>query len=107
MLTYITNTFLPPPPPPPPVPAPRWWFLRGSLDFSDNTGTFLALYAMTTTSGFVPPTPVPGIFSLRFYDSLGNLLAVIPFTPEEDVDETLGGLDRKSTRLNSSHLGIS
>jgi hypothetical protein len=92
MLTYITNTFLPPPPPPPPVPARRWWFLRGSLDFSDNTGTFLALYAMTTTSGFVPPTPVPGIFSLRLYDSLGNLLDVIPFTPEEDVDETLGGL---------------
>jgi uncharacterized repeat protein (TIGR01451 family) len=90
MLRYITNSLVPPAPLPPPGPPRRWLFVRGPVDFSNNTGGFLPFYTLNTTSGYIPLPPEPGNYALRLFDGLGNFLSEIPFTPDQDTDETLG-----------------
>ena len=91
--TSITNSFVPPVPPPPLGGARRWFFIRGPVDLATNTGSFLPFYAMDTTSGYLPPTPAPGDYSLRLFDNVGNLLDEIFFAPDADAPESLGTED--------------
>src|SRR5262245_682779 len=53
---------------------------------------------------------VPPAYAQGIYATPGRHGAVIRFSSSSahlGADATLGGVDRKSTRLNSSHLGIS
>ncbi len=90
MFQYLTNTFVPPPAAPPAAPPRRWFFVRGPVDFPNNTGSFLPFYAMDTTSGYIPPAPAPGDYAIKLFDGLGNQLDEIPFAPTEDAGESLG-----------------
>jgi hypothetical protein len=70
-----------------------WLSIRGSVDVAANTGSFDPFYVLNTTSGYVPPTPAAGGYSLLLYDYGSNQVADIPFTPDMQVDETMDGTD--------------
>ncbi len=80
----VTNRFTTPPPP---VggggPSRAWLFVRGVIDYATNTLQFLPFIKFNTTVTNIPPSPPPGRYAVVTYDTLGNVMNVIPFTPDD------------------------
>ena len=80
----VTNRFTTTPPPAGGGgPSRAWLFVRGVIDYATNTLQFLPFVKLNTTATNNPPSPPPGGYAVVTYDTLGNIVDVIPFTPDD------------------------
>src|SRR5205814_10268773 len=93
----------PPPPPPSPPLFPYTTLFRSQL----RDGTVVPMFASTLAEDLVE-RPRIALAEIEAMVALGQAKAAAPaIRAELAKGPSATGLDRKSTRLNSSHLGIS